>query len=210
MARNKYPERTKEKILDVSFQLFAQKGYDKTSIQDIVNALGMSKGAIYHHFASKEEILEAIGERSFHSRNRLKAANPNLNGLEKLKAFIYDEFSNYEKQMIDKFATSIIKIPQFTSIMLETTMKENVPLFEELMSEGIRDGSIQVQNPRLVSEVFMILANIWANPLLWDYTQEEFADRVILIGEILAGLGLPIVDQEIKDVILKYYKQTAV
>lgn len=63
MARNKYPERTREKILDVSFQLFAKKGYEKTSIQDIVNALGMSKGAIYHHFSSKEEILESIAQR---------------------------------------------------------------------------------------------------------------------------------------------------
>lgn len=210
MARNKYPERTREKILDVSFQLFAQKGYDKTSIQDIVNALGMSKGAIYHHFASKEEILEAIGERSFHARYRFDTSDPNLNGLEKLKVFIRNEFSNYEKQMIDKFATSIIKIPQFTCMLLEMTMKENVALFEEKMSEGMQDGSIKVQDPRLVSEVFMILSNIWANPLLWDYTQEEFVNRIIMIGDILAGLGLPIMDQETKEVILQYYKKATV
>ena len=50
MARNKYPQRTVEKILEVSLALFNEKGYEKTTIQDIVNALGMSKGAIYHHF----------------------------------------------------------------------------------------------------------------------------------------------------------------
>ena len=53
MARNKHPEETVEKILDVSIRLFAEKGYERTTIQDITDALGMSKGAIYHHFKSK-------------------------------------------------------------------------------------------------------------------------------------------------------------
>ena len=51
MARNKYPEQTVEKILDVSQELFLEKGYEQTTIQDIVNHLeGLSKGAINHHF----------------------------------------------------------------------------------------------------------------------------------------------------------------
>ena len=49
MARNKYPEITVEKILEVSQRLFMEKGYDNTTIQDIVNELGgLTKGAIYH------------------------------------------------------------------------------------------------------------------------------------------------------------------
>ena len=61
MARNKYPEVTVEKILDVAQQLFLEKGYDNTTIQDIVNELGgLTKGAIYHHFKSKEEIIKNI------------------------------------------------------------------------------------------------------------------------------------------------------
>ena len=61
MARNKYPEVTVERILDVSQRLFLEKGYDNTTIQDIVDELGgLSKGAIYHHFKSKEEIMDAV------------------------------------------------------------------------------------------------------------------------------------------------------
>lgn len=210
MARNKYPERTKEKILDVSFRLFAEKGYDKTSIQDIVNALGMSKGAIYHHFASKEEILEAIGERSFLSRQSDVITDPNMNGLEKLKVYIRNEFSNYEKQAIDRFAKNIIRIPQFTSMLLENTLTKNALMFEELMNEGIQDGSIQVTNPKLVSELFMLMSNIWVNPLLWDYRPEEFLARVTMIKDVLDHLGFPIIDQELMDSILQYYMQTTV
>ena len=55
MARNKYPEVTVEKILEVSQRLFMEKGYDNTTIQDIVNELGgLTKGDMYHHFKSKE------------------------------------------------------------------------------------------------------------------------------------------------------------
>ena len=51
MARNKYPEETVNRILDVAGHLFMEKGYEHTSIQDIIDNLGgLSKGAIYHHF----------------------------------------------------------------------------------------------------------------------------------------------------------------
>ena len=64
MARNKYPEITVARILDVSERLFLEKGYDNTTIQDIVDELGgLSKGAVYHHFKSKEEIMDAVGDR---------------------------------------------------------------------------------------------------------------------------------------------------
>ena len=49
MARNKYPEVTVEKILEVSQRLFMEKGYDNTTIQDIVNELGgLTRRALYH------------------------------------------------------------------------------------------------------------------------------------------------------------------
>ena len=63
MARNKYPEETVKLILDVATHLFVEKGYDATSLQDIINETNLSKGAIYHHFSSKEEIFEAISYR---------------------------------------------------------------------------------------------------------------------------------------------------
>ena len=49
MARNKYPEETKNKIIDTAAKLFIENGYEHTSIQDIIDHLGgLSKGAIYH------------------------------------------------------------------------------------------------------------------------------------------------------------------
>ena len=53
MSRNKHPEVTVKKILEAAQRLFLEKGYDHTKIQDIADELGMTKGAIYHHFGSK-------------------------------------------------------------------------------------------------------------------------------------------------------------
>lgn len=66
MSRNKYPEETVNLILDVSQRLFIEKGYDNTTIQDIIDELGgLTKGAIYHHFSSKQDILDAVIELAF-------------------------------------------------------------------------------------------------------------------------------------------------
>ena len=50
----------KDKIIDSAYELFAENGYDKTTVADIINKAGCSKGGFYHHFKSKFEIIEAI------------------------------------------------------------------------------------------------------------------------------------------------------
>jgi AcrR family transcriptional regulator len=51
---------SKEKILEAALDLFAEKGYDATGVQEIVATAGVTKGALYHHFAAKEDILFEI------------------------------------------------------------------------------------------------------------------------------------------------------
>lgn len=63
MRKNKYPEQTKENILVAATQLFMEKGYEQTSIQDILDVTKLSKGGLYHYFKSKDEILEAVMQK---------------------------------------------------------------------------------------------------------------------------------------------------
>lgn len=51
---------TKEKILENALELFAQSGYLGTSMSDIANRLGITKAALYKHYAGKQEILDSI------------------------------------------------------------------------------------------------------------------------------------------------------
>ena len=54
---------TKERILQVALELFAQKGYKAVSVGDIAGALGLTKGALYRHFDSKQAIFDGILRR---------------------------------------------------------------------------------------------------------------------------------------------------
>ena len=91
MARNKYPEETVEKILTAAKRLFLEKGYEHTTIQDIVDQLGgLTKGAVYHHFKSKEEIMDAVTEKMFWDNDPFEKVRgrEDLTGLEKMKEVI--------------------------------------------------------------------------------------------------------------------------
>ena len=106
MARNKHPEETVAKILDVSMRLFTEQGYEHTTIQDIVDALGMSKGAIYHHFKSKEDILDQINDRYYENLEWFSdpAKLPGRNGLEKLRYAFRHFLTDPAKREVDRLA----------------------------------------------------------------------------------------------------------
>ena len=54
--------KTKRKIFETSMKLFAEKGYDATSIEEITATVGVAKGTLYYHFSSKEEIFNFLVE----------------------------------------------------------------------------------------------------------------------------------------------------
>lgn len=208
MARNKYPEKTVEKILEVSLRLFTEKGYDKTTMQDIVTALGMSKGAIYHHFKSKEELIDAVSTYSFMKRNSFGNVydHKNLNGLEKLRWVMKNEFSNPEKQKVDRFTAPLAIDPNFQLRMLQDTITHSVPILIPLIEESIHDGSSQVEDAEMTAEIFMILANIWANPMFWEMNEEQFLKKVNIISKILDSMGLHLIDDDVRQTMMDYFR----
>jgi len=60
MARARNSDKTRTLLIEAASRLFASKGYEGTSIETVIQQAGVSKGAFYHHFSSKEEILDAI------------------------------------------------------------------------------------------------------------------------------------------------------
>jgi AcrR family transcriptional regulator len=63
-ARSPRAERTRQRILDAAGQCFAAHGFAKTTVEEIARATGVSKALVYHHFRGKEEILEAVVDRT--------------------------------------------------------------------------------------------------------------------------------------------------
>lgn len=211
MARNKYPEVTVDKILDVSQKLFLEKGYDNTTIQDIVDELGgLTKGAIYHHFKSKEEIMDALGNRMFFNNNPFEAVKKrtDLNGIEKIKMAIILNQSNESQKELTKQAIPILKNPRVFAKMIETNRQILSPYWLELIEEGRRDGSIQTEYAKELSEL-LVLLDIWMIPSVFPADLEEMGRRYQFILEMLEKMGLPLCDEKIMDMVkhLPYYME---
>ena len=144
MARNKYPEVTEERILEAAQRLFLEKGYDNTTIQDIVDQLGgLTKGAVYHHFKSKEEILDKVSDRMFFQNNPFEAVKQrgDLNGLEKLREAVRLNQADASRTNLTLQSLPLHKNPRLLVEMLDSNRRVLTPYFLELLEEGNRDGS---------------------------------------------------------------------
>ena len=212
MSRNKYPERTVERILKTSYLLFTKKGYDNVSIQDIVDELGdVTKGAIYHHFKSKDDILAEIFHRlcKEYSLERLLQKHPDLNALEKVKASFKDTFNDKETLKINLETIPLIHNPHFFTSSVKTVLKSFSPQLEVLIQQGIEDGSMSV-NPEYVketAEVFSLLTRIWILPTLIDNSKEEAFKKIDMIKIVLDGIGIPVFDDEILEMAKRYIQK---
>ena len=208
MARNKYPEKTKEMILETSKSLFLKNGYDNTSIQDILDNLkGLSKGAIYHHFKSKEAIFEAISIKEA-EKNKLEFLkiknNKNLNGANKLKEIIKFNISSENTKNIIKLCPNFLENPKFLAEQLKQMYEIFIPNFIfPIIEEGVEDGSIKTDKPYELSESIMLLINIWINPLIFGNDIEKLNNKFEIINEFLEKYNLILFDENIKKDFIK-------
>ena len=200
MARNKHPEVTEERILEAAQRLFLEKGYENTTIQDIVNELGgLTKGAVYHHFKSKEEIMDAVGDRMFFRHNPFEAVRDrsDLTGLEKLRLAVRLNQSDSERTAINIQSIPIFQDPQLLTRMLESNRRVLTPYFLELIEEGNRDGSIHTEYPKELAELLPLLTSLWLLPSVFPATTQELKHKFRFLGEMFARMGLPLMDEQI-------------
>ena len=210
MARNKYPEVTVERILDVSQRLFLEKGYENTTIQDIVDELGgLTKGAVYHHFKSKEEIMDAVGDRMFFSNNPFEAVRgrTDLNGLQKLREAVRINQSDQERVRLTAQSIPIAKSPRLLQEMIISNRKVLTPYFLELIEEGNRDGSMHTDYPREIAELLPLLTSLWLLPSVFPASREQMKRKFLFLGEMLEKMGVPLMDDSIRALVDDFFDQ---
>lgn len=194
MARNKYPEETVKLILDVSIRLFSEKGYDDTSLQDIINETKLSKGAIYHHFSSKEDILKAIFHRLGNENAEIFAKirdDSRLSGIEKLRKIFQTAVFHSNQSVLLTVSPCLLNNPRFLAMQIEQIYELIAPQFvEPILTEGVKDGSINIENPHEIAEAIMILTNVWLNPLVKMTDTEGMKKRCDTFNTLLKGLGI--------------------
>jgi AcrR family transcriptional regulator len=162
VKEEEYAARRNE-ILDATQKLVYAKGYEQMSVQDILDALQISKGAFYHYFSSKAEALDSLVERMVVEEVVPMLVrivdNPRLSAIEKLHAY-FDTGLQW-KSGRKAFMIQILRIwlSDENAIvrlkLMNMTIEHAIPLLVEIIRQGKREGVFTSDYPEQVCQVII-------------------------------------------------------
>lgn len=153
--------KTKRKIFETSMKLFAKKGYDATSIEEITATVGVAKGTLYYHFSSKEEIFNFLVEEGMKLlKNSIDIKTSKLdNTIDKLRAIILIQIKIITKY--EDFMTIVLSQiwgHEQRNIMCKNKVIQYIKTIEQIIQEGIEKGEIVQGDAEVIAS-----RNIWTN-----------------------------------------------
>lgn len=155
--------KTKRKIFETSMKLFAEKGYDATSIEEITATVGVAKGTLYYHFASKEEIFNFLieeGIKLLQNSVDIKTSK-HSNYIDKIKAIVLIQI-----KIVAKYENIItIILSQFWGTeqrnkKCQNLVYEYIGQIEKIVQEGIEKSEIKEGDTRAIaSEIYGLICS---------------------------------------------------
>ncbi|MEU9804658.1 TetR/AcrR family transcriptional regulator [Mycobacterium sp. NPDC050853] len=157
----KHPEVRRTELLDLAMSLFLERGYEKVSLNDLIATSGISKGAFYHYFSSKEALVAALVERSADQAFEALGpvfTEPGKGALERLNAGLR---ASYEVKMA-------LGAPESIAAMVSMLRPENQPLLRrisaiwedkfrpvltEVIERGVAEGVFETFDPEGVGDM---------------------------------------------------------
>ena len=152
-------------ILDAAEALFFERGYDRTSVQDILDVLGMSKGGFYHYFDAKDSVLRAVVERRMEGRfDRMTAElyNNRRSPVDRLNMLL--GMANLFEAEEAPFAALLLKLcyrdkdAAMNAHRRRVLIDRLLPRVNDVIGEGVADDSFHTRYPREVGRLLLLLA----------------------------------------------------
>ncbi|TDZ95526.1 TetR/AcrR family transcriptional regulator [Mycobacteroides salmoniphilum] len=157
----KHPEVRRIELLELAMSLFLERGYEKVSLNDLIATSGISKGAFYHYFPSKEALVSALAERS--ADHAFEALSPvftkqGMGALERLNAGLR---ASYEVKMALGAPESIAAMasmlrPENQSLLrrISAIWEDKFrPVLSEVIARGVADGVFETFDPEGVGDM---------------------------------------------------------
>lgn len=173
----KNAEVRREELLDAAHELFSTVGYERTSVQQITDAVGVAKGTFYHYFESKQDLLAQLVDRFAGDLfDQLDKALRKIDddALHRLRAF----FTLSTQWKMERRAVTIAfgewlflddNLPLLHKLMNAWFERTRQMLFE-IVEQGAREGMFHVADPRATSDVVL-----W----LWYGSAEHLAELLL-------------------------------
>ncbi len=199
MADHNRGDDTRARLLDAAAEQFTQTGYHATSVNEICAAAGVSKGAFYHHFASKQAAFLALFDQW------LQELQASLQAMEVPGETVVQRLEGYGSVMRHVFEVAEGRLPMFLEFWHQATKDPEVwratiepyrrfrELFALVVREGIAEGSIRPVDPQLAAHVLVSWAVGWVlqgvlepEAVAWRDEAED-AVRLLLDGLSVEG-----------------------
>lgn len=186
-------DQRKNEILDAAETLFTLKGFDRTSTNEILEAVGIARGTLYYHFKSKEDIMDALIER--HTSRLLKAAKEIAEDKGKP---VYERIIHSVRALKlnqgGKEVLEHIHRPQ-NALMHQKVQKTILnglpPILAGIIREGIEDNLFHTPYPYECVEMLVVYASTVFDGDMLDINQQEYASRAqALIFNVERLLGV--------------------
>lgn len=204
MPRHDPDQKTKQNILETAMRLFSEKGLENVNVEDVVKEVGVTRGAFYHYFKSREELIASVMYKSFECDNPYLLADKQegLNALEKFRFIAklslrsHLDTSDSMKAQMKKLANNPVVFKN------EMIFQVNVmaAYMEKLLIEGNKDGSMHVAFPKQTSQTIAWLVASWLSPYAFEVSYEEYVDKVLFFEHLSTLVGFPIMDEEMKEI----------
>lgn len=181
MRVTKEPEERRNEILDVAQMLFFSKGYAKTTVNDILQVIGIAKGTFYYYFKSKEEVMDAVVMRFIDTgvaTAKQIASDPKLSVHEKLLQIIMAQKpdTDSKNQMIEQFHQA--ENAEIHQKSLTATILKLTPVLTEVIEQGIEEGLFLNPYPKETVEFLLISSQFLFDEGIFKWKPEEIIQKI--------------------------------
>lgn len=179
-------EQRKQELLKIAYKMFIEKGYDNTSVDEIIAEAGIAKGTYYYYFPSKEDTLEAVIDMMINEEvaNAKGVVASQMPIPQKVAAVIYSLRPGQEEQNIAQVVESnenIILHEKLNKRLIE----EAVPLLSEVVREGNRAGVFECEQiEERVKMILIISSRLFDED---DFTENEVTAFIDVTEKILGA-----------------------
>lgn len=162
----KAPEVRRNEILDCAQALFSERGYEETTVNDVIAAAGISKGAFYHHFPSKQAMLEALAERIARESMALLEgilADASLGAIARMNALLAGA-RRLQVEAAPETARLFDIISRPGNVVLYHRIERALsavaaPALARIIAQGMEEGIFRVPDAEAAAEMILQLRN---------------------------------------------------
>lgn len=189
-------------MIDAAWDLFSSMGYDRATIESVIEKVGVSKGAFYHYFSNKEDVLDAVIDRMIGAGLEVLkpvVENEELSALDKLNDYLAASRKWRPANLGTVLAVAEVLYRDENIIIRHKIDKRIVtlmkPLLSRILSQGVREGVFDVADPGETAVLLLGMMNVMAEIQTRTLLERKQDPEVLSFLQRRANLNLEFVER---------------